>query len=598
MAANDALAPAELAALRAEVRAAPQLLTYLKLRKRLGGEPAAGRKVAVVSSYTVRPLEPYLAVEAALSGWRIAAGFTEYSLWQQALLAPPDDLEACVLLLHLGELIGDARDAAAAAETAAASLAGVLAGFRARSGAPLVIARVSAPAWAGAQAFGDRGAASLSRAAATVNAAIDAFAAQHPQAHAIDLPQPSDGDAGAEGLARTLSPIAPTDAPRVAEAVARALSGFFRPRRKVLVTDLDNTLWHGVVGEVGPEGIGLAGSWPGEAHRQLQRAMLDLSRSGVLLAVNSKNNEADARAAFERDDMLLRWDDFAAHRVNWQDKAENIGELARELSLGTDSFVFVDDSAIECARIRAAFPEVEVVQLPEDPARFVDALIDCRGFDALSVTREDLARAEGVKAERKRTALQAAAVDLSGFLASLDLTVAIRPCDDATRERIHQLFNKTNQFHLTLERPGLADLARRGDGLYALSLRDRFGDYGVIGALEIAADGEALQLRNLALSCRALGRRVEETALAFAVEQARRAGAKTLTARLVRGPRNAPAWEFVARAGFAARDAGERVGDPAGQWFGLDLASAADGYPPEVSVTRPEPAPALAAVGR
>lgn len=587
--------PPDLTELRASVREAPRLMTYLKVQKALASRPARPRKVAVISSFTVRPLDPYLRVEAELSGWRVDPVFTEYSLWQQALLEPDESAEAVMLLLHADELLGAGAAPEAAAETASDLLLSVLAGFRSRSSAPIVIARFPTPVWARAAAFGSG--ASAARAVRTLNGAIERFVADNPLAYAIELPpMAANGRAAVdtEGLVRSISPIAAAAAPSVAERIARALSGFFRPRRKLLITDLDNTLWPGVVGEAGSDGIALAGEWPGEAHRQLQRAMRELASSGILLAINSKNNEADARAVFDRPDMVLRWDDFAARRINWTDKAENIADMARELSLGVDSFVFLDDSPIECARVRSAFPEIEVVQLPAEPDQFIDALLDCRGFDTLSVTSEDRLRAEGVKAERQRVAVAATAGDLTGFLSSLDLRIEIRPCDDEVIERVHQLLNKTNQFHLTLERPGLATLAERRSGLRAVTLKDRFGDYGAIGALEVDRAGDEFRLRNLAVSCRALGRRVEETALAFAVEQARQAGATVLSTCLVRGPRNAPAWEFVERSGFSRDSHGDET---QGQRFCMDVAGAAPGYPAEVSVVRSDGESALANIG-
>jgi FkbH-like protein len=385
-----------------------------------------------------------------------------------------------------------------------------------------------------------------------------------------------------KGLQASLSPIASHAAPLIAQAIARAVAPLFRPRRKVLVLDLDNTLWGGIVGEVGCEGVILGDSWPGAAYVAFQRAVRELAESGVLLALNSKNNEADARAVFDtRPEMILRWNDFAARRVNWQDKAENLASIASDLSLGIDSFVFADDSPVECERIRAAFPEVEVVELTEEPARLVDALLDCPGFDVLSLTDEDRLRMASYRSETERSTLREATGDYHAFLRSLSLEIDIAPCDDGSFERLHQLLLKTNQFHLTLERPTQTELAARRGRLFSIRLRDRFGDYGIIGVLEIVVRRDAFEIVNLALSCRALGRLVEETVLAFVAEVARAAGAAAITARSVVGPRNQPAMDFLEKAGFVC---------VAEQLVRLSTGHGAPTYPSEAVVRRPEPA--------
>lgn len=580
------LTTADRAAIRAELRRDARLMAYLKALRRLPEEGAA-RRILFAASHTVRTLDPYVRVEAELASWRLEPRYVEYAQWQHALIAGQgaDEPDAYVLSLHYESLLSGAGGRASAMVEAEEAVATVLRSFRARTKAPLFVLHLPPPRPIGAVGFGKGGNLRRIDAAIELGHRVAALAAGLEATYLVDLsatPQVAGNWQDDKGLYASLSPVASHAAPLIAQAVARAIAPLFRPRRKVLVLDLDNTLWGGIVGEVGSEGVQLGEGWPGAAYLSFQREVRELAESGVLLALNSKNNEADARAVFDtRPEMILRWSDFAARRVNWQDKAENLASIAAELSLGIDSFVFADDSPVECARIGGAFPEVEVVHLPDDPARLTDALLNCPGFDVLNLTDEDRRRTESYRSETARGALRETTGDYPAFLRSLSLEIAIAPSDDGSFERLHQLLLKTNQFHLTLERPTQTELAARRGRLFSVRLRDRFGDYGIIGVLEAVVRQDAVEIVNLALSCRALGRLVEETVLAFVAELARAAGAAALTARAVAGPRNQPALDFLAKAGFAP------VGE---QLFRLPISPAAPAYPEEAAVTRPTPA--------
>jgi FkbH-like protein len=268
----------------------------------------------------------------------------------------------------------------------------------------------------------------------------------------------------------------------------------------------------------------------------------------------SKNNLEDARAVFAtRPEMLLSWDDFSAIRVNWQDKVSNLRQIAEELGLGLDSFVFADDSPLECGYVRAALPQMQVVELGSDPSLFSERLLDTQAFDTLHISEEDRKRAAGYAAEAARKHLRSLVVDLESFLADCDLRVSIRPADRTTLHRIHQLLGKTNQFHLTLARPTREELdvaGHSGDRLFSVHLRDRFGDYGLIGVLELQPGTQVMEIANLAVSCRALGRGVEDAMVAFARESAASRGIKRLKAAWVRGPRNEQVHDYLWRVGF------------------------------------------------
>ncbi|MBZ5677964.1 MAG: HAD-IIIC family phosphatase [Acidobacteriia bacterium] len=311
---------------------------------------------------------------------------------------------------------------------------------------------------------------------------------------------------------------APEGLPELAEAYISHVRAVLGLSRKVLVTDLDNTLWNGVIGEDGLDGIGLGpGSPEGEAHLNFQQYMLDLKSRGILLAVCSKNNPEDAQLPFLRHPhMALRLDDFAAFRANWDDKAANLRVIARDLSLGLDSFVFVDDNPLECEWVRSQIPEVTVVDLGSSPFHYVRKLDRGRYFEALSLSKEDLVRADQYRVEAQREGLRASAASLDDFLQKLQLEAAVEEVTKKNLARVTQLVNKTNQFNVTTRRYTEAQMRTMAEdqngwvGVFQMS--DRMGSYGLIGVLccRPADRGETWEIDTWLMSCRTLGRQMEK----------------------------------------------------------------------------------------
>ncbi|HZU24316.1 MAG TPA: HAD-IIIC family phosphatase [Bryobacteraceae bacterium] len=324
--------------------------------------------------------------------------------------------------------------------------------------------------------------------------------------------------------------------PRLAEEQMAHLRAVLGLTKKVLVTDLDNTLWGGIIGEDGLSGIRIGpGSPEGEAHQDLQRYLLALKTRGVLLAVCSKNNPDDARLPFEKhENMLLKLDDFAVFRANWEDKASNIAAAARELSLGLDSFVFLDDNPLEREWVRTALPQVAVPDLGESVFHFVRELDRARYFFSLSLSEEDLQRSEQYRIAAARQELRGAAGSLEEFLAQLQLRAAARPITDANLARVTQLINKTNQFNLTTRRYTEADVRRLASDpecwAVAFELSDRMGAYGLIGVILCVPGEERCSWRvdTWLMSCRALGRQMERFMFDRLVEAAQQRGVRRL----------------------------------------------------------------------
>lgn len=305
--------------------------------------------------------------------------------------------------------------------------------------------------------------------------------------------------------------------PALAELHAAHLRAILGLTRKVLIVDLDNTLWKGVIGEDGLDGIGIGpGSPAGEAHMHLQGYMAELKSRGILLAVCSKNNPADAELPFrEHPNMKLRLDDFAAFRANWQDKATNIREIAEELSLGLDSFVFLDDSPMEREWVRSQLPQVEVVECGESALGFQRALDRGRYFFATTLSKEDLKRADSYRESAQRERLRATAVSMDEFLAQLQLRATVSPVTTANLARVTQLINKTNQFNVTTRRYTEAQVgstAAASDAwMAAFSLDDRVGSYGLIGVIIARGSGDRRwEVDTWLMSCRVLGRQMEK----------------------------------------------------------------------------------------
>jgi FkbH-like protein len=331
------------------------------------------------------------------------------------------------------------------------------------------------------------------------------------------------------------------------ERLARLISLQKRGSAKVAVVDADNTLWGGVVGEVGAMGVDLAEQGPGANYRQFQRFLVELGRAGMLTVLASKNNELDAFEVFDRGEMVLGKKDLSAWRVDWNPKSFNIESMAEELNLGTASMVFVDDSPVELAEVSARLPEVRVLQMPEDPAGWYGSIAESGAFDRLPPTVSDLGRTASYASEGLRKGALAA-MDLSSFLASLQLRIEIFEPSPLDLPRLAQLIAKTNQFTLDGPRHSEATVMSMSSDpraqLRLVSAVDRFGDYGVIGAFILTGSSSTspeVVLDTFVLSCRAMGRGVEDGMLA-AIGML--AAERTVTVAVVDGPKNQPmrAW--------------------------------------------------------
>jgi len=322
-------------------------------------------------------------------------------------------------------------------------------------------------------------------------------------------------------------PMASRVVPLYADWVARLIGAIRGTSKKCLVLDLDNTIWGGVIGDDGLEGIRIGqGSAEGESFLEIQRLALDLKRRGVLLAVCSKNDDATARVPFRKHpEMLLKEQDIAVFLANWTDKASNIEAIAEALNIGVDAMAFLDDNGAERAQVRAALPLVAIPEIGSDPAQYPAILSAAGYFEAVSYSVEDQLRAESYAANASRAEVKAKARDLGNYLDSLEMVISHAAFDSANRPRIAQLINKSNQFNLTTRRypePAVAALELdQTKYTFQTRLRDRFGDFGIIGIMiaTTCSDG-SWDIDTWLMSCRVLGRRVEWSMLEALVNAA------------------------------------------------------------------------------
>jgi FkbH-like protein len=355
--------------------------------------------------------------------------------------------------------------------------------------------------------------------------------------------------------------------PLWADHVARLASALKGRSRRALVLDLDNTLWGGVIGDDGLEGILIGqGDATGEAHLAVQQMALSLRDRGVVLAVSSKNTDEIARRPFaEHPDMLLRLDHIAVFQANWNDKATNITAIAQELALGLESFVFLDDNPAERALVRRTLPDVAVPELPDDPALYARTLAAAGYFELIVFSAEDATRAEMYQMNAQRAALRQGVTDMDAYLKSLDMEIGFSPFDATGRARIAQLISKSNQFNLTTRRYSEAEVGAMGEDpkVFTLQVRlaDTFGDNGMISVVICRESSERQwEIDTWLMSCRVLGRGVERMVLREILERARAAGVDRLVGRYIPTPKNAMVAEHYDGLGFT-RAGGEDGGE-------------------------------------
>ena len=515
--------------------------------------------IVVSATFVAEPLDEPLAYVLAELGIEQEIRFAPYHQVFQMLLTPGSDFDrnrsgTNILLLRLEDFVRDAVSPGQAVQkvlSVADELGAAIERFVASSERPLLLCLLPASPTV---------VSPLATAIETASSTLHARLArqEHIQWLADAEVEAVAGAAGDRYDARRDQlahiPFSDTHFAAIALALARRIHALSAAPAKVLVLDCDNTLWRGVVGEEGVDGIGLS-----EPYLALQDFALAQQRKGVLLCLASKNAEADVLAVLrQRGDMRLREQDLVGHRINWLPKVANLRSLAKELNLGLDAFVFMDDNPLECAQMRAELPQVLTLQVPPE-AHIQGWLGRLWALDKLNATEEDARRTAMYQENAARRQMESSMADIGEFIAALDLKVDIRTPQDDEWPRIEQLTQRTNQFNFSGRRrsvPELKDLQAQGAHFMRVQVSDRFGDYGLVGLMIGQVRERSLVIDSFLLSCRVLGRGVEHAMLRRLGEHADHLGLAALELELIASPRNEPARAFIDSVATADRETG------------------------------------------
>ena len=341
----------------------------------------------------------------------------------------------------------------------------------------------------------------------------------------------------------------------VASEYGKFFKSFAGRSKKCLVLDCDNTLWGGIIGEDGIKGLKLGGSYPGQVFKDFQQEILNLYHRGVILALCSKNNEDDVLEVLDKHpEMLLKKKHFATWQINWSDKASNIEQIAKDLNIGIDSLVFVDDNPFECNWVREKLPEVAVVELGKEVLEIKKKLQLPGFFDSLVFSAEDKKRNEMYASDKQRKELMGHSGSIADYLKSLEIKTAIGIASELEIPRVAQMTQKTNQFNLTTKRYSESDITGLSTGtdseVYILQLQDKISDLGIVGVAIVRFENTLAVIDTLLLSCRALSRGAEDTLLALILNRAKLRDCKKVNAEYLKTAKNAQVKDFYQKHHF------------------------------------------------
>jgi FkbH-like protein len=496
--------------------------------------------VAFVSSYTADPLADYVQVFAAQSDLAVNQYIAPYGQFNQELLNPQSELYRISpqITFLLIEAESDAID------EQASHLQGLVDAFLKNSTGTLVINTFPAcPSWP-LQVLPDQRRILIEK----LNARIIERYQNHPRIQILDL----DALVAYAGCQNALSPQMMSMARipfsemflgMLARRVISHIIATLGLTRKCLVLDCDNTLWGGIIGEDGLDGIQIGHDSPGREYLEFQKTILELYEQGVILAINSKNNPADVMQVLnEHPQMLLREKHFASILVNWEPKPQNMQKIAGQINIGLDTIVFIDDNPAERQMMRQSLPQVETLEMPADPSLFARTLRETGCFTRAYLTEEDKNRGHIYAAQRQRDQFQQSCATLEDFLKSLEMVVSIHPAGKDDIKRIAQLTQRTNQFNLTTRRYTEADIAAMAQNpnwrIYVLGLKDKFGDNGTVGLALVETQPKQWRVDTFLMSCRVIGRQVEDALVDRICRDAAKAGCISISAEYIPTAKN------------------------------------------------------------
>ena len=535
-------------------------------------------KVGILSSFTLNGLDETLHVKTSELGIRYQSYISGYNQYNQQILDPESDLynfspDITFLILDTRNFFGDSfyfsynmseTERKSLFEEKFSQLKNLIENFQTNSNSKLIVANFNIPHYSPNGIIETKSEFGFHEMIEEINKKLreisknsnsiyiynfNNFISKFGEKNVFDYRQFHLGDIQ---ITYNLIPF-----------LADELMGYIKPihgkNKKCIVLDLDNTLWGGVVGEDGFDGIELGHTANGKAFVEFQKELLSLWHQGIILAINSKNNFDDAMKVIrEHPDMILKENNFASMQINWNDKAENMKAISNELNIGLSSMVFFDDDKINQARIKQEFPEILTVDVPDDSSQFSPLLKNMNDFNVLQRTKEDQNRGKMYAQQRERKTLENSISDLDEFLKQLKIKVKIKKSDQFLIPRISQLTLKTNQFNLTTKRYQEEDIKEFSNDpnfeVGCAQVLDKFGDNGITGVYILKKNENFWIIDTFLLSCRIMGRGVENAILAEILKSAKQNGINEIKAKFIPTEKNKPAENFLSEFGFEKQD--------------------------------------------
>jgi len=535
-------------------------------------------KVAILSSFTLNGLDDTFHVKCSEIGIRYQSYVADYNQYNQDILNSKSDLynfspDITFLILDVRSLLGDyfhfpysisSAERKSLVKEKINELENLILQFKNNSSSKLVITNFNIPSYSpngiietksefGFHEMIHEMNKSLRNIAKDKNSIyvydFNQFVSKYGEKNIFDYKQFHIGDIQ----------IAFNYIPYFAHELMSYVKPMFGINRKCIVLDLDNTLWGGVVGEDGFDGIELGQTPNGKSFVEFQKQLLSLWQQGVILAINSKNNFDDAMKVIrDHPDMVLREKHFASVQINWNDKAQNLKQIADEINIGLNSIVFFDDDKLNQERIKQEFPEVLTIEIPNDPSQYASILTNLNDFNVLQKTQEDTKRGEMYAQQRQRKQFEKTVSNLDQFLKQLNIKVKIKKSNEFSIPRISQLTLKTNQFNLTTRRYQEEEIRKfskdENFAVGCIQVLDKFGDNGITGAYIVKKNETSWTLDTFLLSCRIIGRGVEDAMLSHILKDAKNNGIKEFKAEFISTSKNKPAENFLLEFGFKKQD--------------------------------------------
>jgi FkbH-like protein len=546
-------------------------LSYLKLDlKRL--------KVALLSSFSIDFIRQPLIVQSFLSGIDVSIYLAGFGQYQQEIRDPNSGLYAfspdvVVLALegadYLPEIYNNYLDGLSRGFDATLlrlqeDYQSLIQTFREHSAATLLINNFAPPIQRKLGILDGQEVKGQAQLVEQMNESLATFSRKNSSVYAVDYASLVSRHGAMRWYDERMTyyakaPIAMDMLPHLAGEYVKFCRALTGQTKKCLVIDLDNTLWGGVLGEDGVAGIQLGSVYPGSAYLEFQREILNLHKRGVILAIASKNNASDVEEVFaSHRGMLLKRQHFACMQIHWGQKSESLREIARQLNIGLEHIVFVDDNPAEIREVEQNLTMVTTIKLPKQPETFVRTLLENGLFDSLAFSAEDRRRAELYRQRDEAETLRERSGSIEDFYRSLDMEVALAQVEKSSLARSAQMTQKTNQFNITTIRFSESELVERMKNpdwlLITTSVRDRFGDNGIVGLMMARFFSGILDIETFLLSCRVIGRGVETAMLAYLCEQAARRGTGTIQGRIIPTAKNVPVRDLFEKHRFEKLD--------------------------------------------